>query len=149
MIVAFTRRIGDTLNADRASLFLVDEAKGELWSKVARDVGGEIFEIRIPLGKGIAGAVAASGKTLNIPDAYRDSRFEPAVDRSSGYRTKTVLCVPLFDSESRVFGVAQLLNKAGGGPFDIADEGRFREFMASMGLILESWWRMSQNERAA
>jgi putative methionine-R-sulfoxide reductase with GAF domain len=149
MLVAFTRRIGDTLNADRASLFLVDDAKGELWSKVARDVGGEIFEIRIPLGKGIAGAVAASGETLNIPDAYRDSRFESAVDRRSGYQTKSILCVPLVDSESRVFGVAQLLNKAGGEPFDSADEEGFREFMASMGLILESWWRMTRNERAA
>ena len=149
ILVAFTGRIGDTLNADRASLFLVDDAKGELWSKVARDVGGEIFEIRIPLGKGIAGAVAASGKTLNIPDAYSDSRFEPAVDRRSGYRTKSILCVPLVDSESRVFGVAQLLNKAGGDPFDSADEERFQKFMASMGLILESWWRMSRNERSA
>jgi putative ABC transport system ATP-binding protein len=149
MLVAFTRRIGDTLDADRASLFLVDEAKGELWSKVARDVGGEIFDIRIPLGKGIAGAVAASGKTLNIPDAYSDSRFEPAVDRRSGYRTKSLLCVPLFDSESRVFGVAQLLNKAGGEPFDSADEERFGEFMASMGLILESWWRMSRDSPTA
>jgi putative ABC transport system ATP-binding protein len=149
MLVAFTRRIGDTLDADRASLFLVDETTGELWSKVARDVGGEIFDIRIPLGKGIAGAVVATGKTLNIPDAYSDSRFEPAVDRRSGYRTKNLLCVPIFDSESRVFGVAQLLNKAGGEPFDSADEDRFGEFMASMGLILESWWRMSRDSPAA
>lgn len=143
MLVAFTRRIGDTLNADRASLFLVDEDHGELWSKVARDASGDIFEIRIPIDKGIAGAVATSGKSLNIPDAYQDPRFERSVDRKSGYRTRSVLCVPLLDSKGSVFGIAQLLNKGGGEPFDAADEERFGEFMASMGFILESWWRMS------
>jgi putative ABC transport system ATP-binding protein len=149
ILVAFTRRIGDTLNADRASLFLVDYDRAELWSKVARDASGEIFEIRIPRDKGIAGAVATSGKTLNIRDAYEDSRFERSVDQKSGYRTKSVLCVPLLDSGGRVFGVAQLLNKGGGEPFDAADEERFGDFMASMGVILESWWRMSRTERSA
>ena len=65
MLVAFTRKIGDLLGADRASLFLLDAANGELWSKAARDAGGELVEIRIPRGKGIAGAVAESERVIS------------------------------------------------------------------------------------
>jgi putative ABC transport system ATP-binding protein len=143
---AFTFKIGRIMRAGRASLWLLDEGRGELWSKVARDARGKSFEIRIPRNKGIAGAVASTGKILNIRDAYADPRFDPSADRKSGYRTRNLLCVPLLDSHSEVFGVAQLLNKEGEHPFDAADERRFREFMDSMGVILESWWRMSNRE---
>jgi putative ABC transport system ATP-binding protein len=144
VLEAFTRKIGALLGADRATLFLLDEARGELWSKVAAGAAGEI---RIPRTSGIAGAVAASGETLNIPDARADPRFDPSVDRASGYTTRQLLCVPLLDSQRRVFGVAQMLNKRGDLPFDAADEERFQEFMASVGVILESWWRMAQAKR--
>jgi energy-coupling factor transporter ATP-binding protein EcfA2 len=143
---AFTYKIGELLGADRASLFLVDAARGELWSKVARDAGGKPFEIRVPLTRGIVGAVVASGRPASVPDAYADPRFDRSADEASGYRTRSILCVPLLDQQGRVFGAAQLLNKAGGAPFDAADERRFAEFMASLGVILESWWRMSHEK---
>jgi len=130
---AFTRKIGEILRADRASLFLLDQAREEL----------ELFEIRIPRHAGIAGAVAASGESLNIPDAYADPRFDASVDEVAYYRTRTLLCVPLCDHQGRVFGVAQMINRLDGAPFDAHDEQRFREFMSSVGVILESWWRMS------
>jgi len=141
---AFTRKIGDLMEADRASLWLVDDARDELWTKVARDASGRPFEIRIPKDKGIAGAVARSGEPLNIPDVYADPRFDASADRDSGYHTHNLLCVPILDDAGRVFAVAQLLNKAGGTrPFDAVDERRFQDFIAKMGVILESWRRMS------
>ena len=146
VLEAFTLKIAVLLGADRATLFLLDEERGELWSKVAAGAAGVI---RIPRGSGIAGAVAASGRALNISDAAADPRFDPSVDRASGYTTRSLLCVPLLDQQSRVFGVAQMLNKSGGGPFHADDEERFREFMASVGVILESWWRMSRAAPAA
>lgn len=141
---AFTRKIGEILRADRASLFLLDQARGELWSMGARDGSGELFEIRIPRHAGIAGAVAASGESLNIPDTYADPRFDASVDEVAYYRTQTLLCVPLRDHQGQVFGVAQMINRVDGAPFDAHDEQRFRDFMGSVGVILESWWRMSE-----
>ena len=143
---AFTFKIGQIMRAERASLWLLDESKGELWSKVARDASGKLFEIRIPRNKGIAGAVASTGKILNIGDAYADPRFDPSTDRKSGYLTRNLLCVPLLDRHNQTFGVAQILNKEGGHAFDATDERRFSEFMESMGVILESWWQMSSRE---
>jgi putative ABC transport system ATP-binding protein len=145
---AFTLRTGELLNADRASLWLLDEERGELWSKVARGAEGEPIEIRIPRGKGIAGAAALSGTPLNVTDAYADPRFDRGADVRSGYRTRSILCLPLADATGRVFGVAQVLNRRDGQPFDARDEARFRDFMGSLGVILESWWRMSQGRRA-
>jgi putative ABC transport system ATP-binding protein len=144
VLEAFTLKIAELLGADRATLFLLDEERGELWSKVAAGAAGVI---RIPRGSGIAGAVAASGRALNVPDARADLRFDASVDRTSGYVTRSILCVPLLDQRGRVFGVAQMLNKRGDLPFDADDEDRFQEFMASVGVILESWWRMAATGR--
>jgi len=138
-----TRKVGDLLQADRASLFLLDVARNELWSKVARDGGGAPFEIRIPRDSGIAGAVAATGEIVNLADAYSDSRFHPEIDRESNYRTKTLLCVPIRNRQGEIFGVAQLLNKRGGELFDADDIERFRNFMDAVRVLLESWWHMT------
>jgi putative ABC transport system ATP-binding protein len=145
VLEAFTLKVGALLSADRATLFLLDEVRGELWSKVAAGAAGEI---RIPRDAGIAGAVARSGETLNIPDAQADPRFDASVDRASGYATRNLLCVPLRDQQGRVFGVAEMLNKRGADCFDADDEQRFEEFMGSVGVILESWWRMSKSAPA-
>jgi signal transduction histidine kinase len=71
-------------------------------------------EIRLPIGKGIAGFVAATGETINIPDAYADSRFNPEIDKTTGYRTKTILCMPMKNKDGKIIGVFQLLNKPDG-----------------------------------
>ena len=110
------------MTADRATLFLVDHEKGEIWSQVAHGSA----EIRVPLGVGIAGFVATTGKVVNIPDAYKDSRFNPEVDRKSGYRTSTILCSPLFEASGAVVGVLQIINKDGGA-FDSRDEDTIRK----------------------
>src|SRR6185369_12451390 len=98
-----------TVHADRGTLYIIDELKGELWSKVQQ--GTTMVEIRLGMGKGIAGYVAATGETINIPDAYSDPRFNPDFDKKTGYRTKTILCMPMRNRDNKVIGVFQLLNK--------------------------------------
>jgi HD-GYP domain-containing protein (c-di-GMP phosphodiesterase class II) len=96
--------------ADRCSIFVVDRERAELWTPVAHGTG----EIRIPLGAGIAGAVAASGIPIRIPDAYADPRFNPEVDAGTGYRTRTILAVPMINTHGEVAGVIQALNRRDG-----------------------------------
>ena len=96
------------LNADRATLFLNDETN-ELFSRVA--MGEGIGEIRLPNTAGIAGSVFTSGKTMNIPYAYADLRFNPSFDKQTGYFTRSILCVPVINKEGKVIGCTQVLNK--------------------------------------
>jgi signal transduction histidine kinase len=107
------------MDADRSTLFLISEDGRQLWSKITQ--GEALLEIRLNVGEGIAGWVAASGQNVNIPDAYTDKRFQPAVDLRSGYRTRSILCVPMRDSHGHIIGVLQVLNKRG-GPFQTEDE---------------------------
>jgi signal transduction histidine kinase len=113
---ALLRTISQTtshlLQAERSTVFIVDRAREELWSRVAE--GLEQAEIRIPLASGIAGAVASTGSSVRIDDAYTDSRFNPDVDRRTGYQTRTVLCVPMRNRRGEVIGVFQVLNKRDG-----------------------------------
>jgi len=133
----FTRRVGELLDAERASLFLVDRERGELVLRVAQDVApGE--SVRIPIGSGIAGAAATSGRPVRVADAYQDPRFNRDVDLKTGFRTRSVLCLPLHDRRGDVFAVTQLLNRRDGQPFDEADERRYADFAASLGVLLES-----------
>ncbi|MGA7159421.1 MAG: ATP-binding protein [Bacteroidota bacterium] len=108
-----------SISADRGTLYLVDELKSEIWSKALR--GSEVIEIRLPIGKGLSGYVAKTGETINIPDAYNDSRFNPDVDKKSGYRTNNMLCMPMQNRDGKIIGVFQMLNKKG-GPFTAQDE---------------------------
>lgn len=134
-LFAFTRKLGQLLDADRASLFIVEQ--DSLVLRVAQGIE-DMGEVRIPLGSGIAGAAAASGQTIRIDDAYADPRFNPEVDKQTGYRTRSVLSLPIKDTHGNVFAVAQLLNRRDGKPFDDGDEQRFSEFVGSLGVILET-----------
>ncbi len=134
-LFAFTRKLGQLLNADRASLFIVEQ--DSLVLRVAEDLK-DMGEIRIPLGSGIAGAVAHSGEAIRIDDAYADPRFNQNVDKQTGYRTRSILSLPVKDHNGRVFAVAQLLNRKDGQPFDRGDERRFADFIQSIGVILET-----------
>jgi putative ABC transport system ATP-binding protein len=148
VLAAFTFRFGELLEVERASLFLVDAERGELWLKVAQEEGGRPVDVRLPLGSGIAGEVARTGRALRVDDAYAHPLFNPEVDRQTGFRTRSVLCVPVGDRAGRVFAVAQLLNKRGGEAFDDADEERLREFTRRVAVVLESWERMSRRRAA-
>jgi HD-GYP domain-containing protein (c-di-GMP phosphodiesterase class II) len=108
------------LNADRGSVFLIDDERQELYSVIA--LGVELKEIRMPIDRGLAGWVARTGETLNVPDAHHDDRFNPEFDRRSGYRTKSVLAAPMVDPQGTRIGVVQVINKKGAEAFSRADE---------------------------
>ncbi len=123
------------LNADRATLFLNDEKTNELFSRVA--MGEGIGEIRLPNTAGIAGSVFSSGKSMNIPYAYADLRFNPSFDKQTGYFTRSILCVPVINKEGKVIGCTQVLNKSG-GKFTDEDESRLKAFTQQVAIALEN-----------
>ena len=123
------------LNAERSTLFLNDERTNELFSKVGEGLG--ITEIRLPNHLGIAGTVFTSGKTVNIPHAYADLRFNPAFDKKTGFFTRSILCVPVVNKAGKTIGVTQVLNKRG-GPFTVEDESRLKAFTAQISIALEN-----------
>ncbi|CAN8007045.1 unnamed protein product [Ixodes pacificus] len=147
-IMTFAQKL---VSADRASLFLVDSRTKELYARIF-DVSGDNDEVqevakeisRFPLGTGIAGHVAQTGESLNIPDAYEDDRFNRAVDQQTGYTTKSLLCMPIFIRGRQItcgwffcsiIGVMQMVNKTT-GTFNKADEEAFATFATYCGLAL-------------
>ncbi len=102
-------------------------------------------EIKVPLGTGIAGHVAVTGVTMNVDDAHKEPLFYGDVDKQTGYRTKTVLCMPVTDDRGRVVAVVEALNKRGGSsseqliePFDAEDERVMRTLAHHAGLSLRN-----------
>ena len=139
-------KLVQTIHAERGTIYLVDEDAGELWSRVLPDDVGPLEEIRVPIGTGIAGHVAATGDTLNIPDVYADERFNPDFDKVTGYVTRSMLTAPMFNPQQKVIGVVQLLNKAE-GPFTFRDE-RLLSAMTSQAAISIENARLYQQELA-
>ena len=135
MLLKVVTEAARMLEADRATLFLHDEKTNELFSRVA--MGSSVGEIRMPNHLGIAGAVFTSGKTINIPYAYADLRFNPAFDKRTGYFTRSILCTPIVNKAGKVIGVTQVLNKMN-GPFSTEDEARLKAFTAQLAISLES-----------
>lgn len=127
LLLLIVEKTTEVMEADRSSLFLYDEQTSEIWTKIAQGV--TLKEIRLPVGVGIAGDVAKTRKGANIPDAYEDSRFNPGFDKKTGYRTRSVLCLPMMNSEGKLVGVVQVLNKKDGRAFDGQDE----ELLAALG----------------
>ena len=136
-----------SIGADRGTLYLIDRKADELWSKVAQ--GDGMVEIRLPIGKGLAGYVARTGEVVNITDAYSDPRFNPEIDRKSGYSTRTVLCMPMRNKNGEIIGVIQLLNKRI-GHFGPEDEAFIEALSVHAAIALENArmaQEMVQNER--
>lgn len=106
------QKIIDAVEADRATLYLLDDRKGELVSRIVQ--GDEVRAIRLKVGQGIAGHVAQTSKALLVNDPYSDPRFNPEWDMTSGYRTRSILAVPMKNHLGRTIGVIQVLNKKSG-----------------------------------
>lgn len=98
------------MGADRCSVFLLDSAKNELWSRFA---SGERM-IRVPGPKGIVWEAVRRNRVINIPEAYKDPRFNPEVDKRTGYRTRNLLTAPMRNNKNEVMGAFQVLNKKRG-----------------------------------
>ncbi|MBS6602176.1 MAG: GAF domain-containing protein [Brachyspira sp.] len=123
------------MQADRCTVFLLDKDKNELWSKVA--LGMDSKEIRFPVDKGLAGYVVRTGESVNIEDAYHDDRFNPEVDKETGYKTKTILCMPIKNNNQEIIGAFQVLNKAH-GIFTKNDEDLLVAIGGSASIALEN-----------
>ncbi len=169
MLRSITLKTGELLNADRTTIFLLDEERDQLWSIVAQDETGQNLELRVPKTVGIAGEVATKKTVVNIPyDFYRDQRSTAAqeFDRKNHYRTYSMLALPLLDDNGDLVAVVQLINKlkAVHDPqaeleakidsvgFTAQDEQVFRDFAPSIRLILESsrsFYKATQQQRAA
>ncbi len=129
-------------SAERGTIYLVDESRGEIWARII--VGDEISEIRQEIGEGISGYVAQTGETVNIRDAYVDPRFNPDFDKISGFRTKSILCMPMRNKDAKVIGVFQLINKNDGKiAFDVEDEEFLTAFSMHASIAIENS-RMAQ-----
>jgi serine phosphatase RsbU (regulator of sigma subunit)/CRP-like cAMP-binding protein len=112
IILAMALRIVD---GDRGTVYLIDEERNQLWTKVSGELDGAgRVTIHLPIGMGIAGYVGATGDVINIPDAYLDPRFNPDFDKRTGYRTQSILCMPMRNKDGKIIGVFQLLNKRTG-----------------------------------
>ncbi|HEU5055738.1 MAG TPA: sigma-54-dependent Fis family transcriptional regulator [Kofleriaceae bacterium] len=129
--------IRQAMDADRATLFLVDRERDQLYSRAAHLP--ELDEIRLPIGRGIAGHVARTGETVMVPSARSDQRFFEEVDTHTGYETRTLLAVPVFGRERDprvVVGVIEVLNKRSAPTFDEGDRGLLERLAEQVGEAL-------------
>ena len=134
------RRIADAaselLGAERATVYVVDHERAEVWSRVA--TASELQEIRLPLdGRGLAAEVARSGALLRIDDPYGDPRFDASIDARTGYRTRSMLVAPIDARNRTRLGVLQVVNKVGSDLFTTEDESVVRSLAGSAGIALE------------
>jgi sigma-B regulation protein RsbU (phosphoserine phosphatase) len=122
------------LHVERGTLYFVDEDAHEIWTKIAGELS---TEIRLPIGKGLAGTVAASGEPVILHDAYADPRFDRSLDQKTGYRTRSMLCVPIRNREQKIVGVLQLLNKTTGA-FGTGDLDFLNSISDHMAIAMEN-----------
>ncbi|EKF01229.1 MULTISPECIES: GAF domain-containing protein [unclassified Tolypothrix] len=152
VLEAITLKIGQILQAEHTAIFLVDYDKNQLWSKVPQDNTQKFLEIRTPITVGIPGHVASTGQYLNIAETSTHPLFSPDLEKQMGYKIHNILCMPVMSSKNQTVAVVQLANKAGDLPFNQDDEERFRDFAASIGIILEScqtFYVAARNQRGA
>ena len=123
------------LNTERCSLFIVDKQTNEL---VTRFHGGLDKAIRVKMGVGIAGYTAQTGKCVNINDAYKDARFDVTVDKNTGFTTKTILTVPIYDNRGAIAGVTEMINRKDGMSFDDEDIQMMKTFNVFCGISLDN-----------
>jgi signal transduction histidine kinase len=135
LLAMIVEKVTVLMDADRSTLYLLTDAGDELWSKVVQ--GGEVREIRLAVGEGIAGWVARSGETVVISDPYNDQRFQPSVDTESGYRTRSILCTPMWSTFGSVLGVLQVLNKRS-GTFTGEDEELIQALASQAAVSIEN-----------
>jgi len=126
--------VTELTEADRSTLFFIDSEKNELHSKIAQGVE----EIRISIDVGIAGYVARTGKTMNIADAHRNSNHFGQVDKKTGYRTKSLLCMPIQNMHGERIGVIQVLNKQTAKVFTEEDEELLGALLPQIGIAIEN-----------
>lgn len=135
LLTELARQCSWLLDADRSTVWLYDDESEEIFTFVGE---GLASEIRMPVGLGIAGAVAETKETLNIADPYSHPLFNPEVDRETGYLTKSILCMPLLNKKDELIGVYQVLNKLEFESFTSADEQMLAALSGSASVAIEN-----------
>lgn len=133
----------ELLDCDRTTLFFVDEEAHEIILVLASGANN----IRLPIGKGIAGSVAETGASLNIHDPYSDDRFDPSFDAAHGYKTNSILCTVVRDPEGEAVAVLQCINKNSEKGFSAADEMLIKHIAIHAGIVLNNA-RLLESERS-
>ena len=128
------RIIREEVGTERGTVFVMQRGQRRIRSLVAQGVEGE--DIVVPVGKGIAGTVASTGETINIPEAYNDPRFDPSFDELLGYRTNDIYCMPIVNRIGEIVGVLELLNRT--RPLTEEDEEFLAGVSVHVGLALEN-----------
>jgi sigma-B regulation protein RsbU (phosphoserine phosphatase) len=128
------RIVRDEIGVARGTVFVLDRTRTQLRSLVAQDLEGQ--DIVLPAGQGIAGAVASTGKVINIPDAYADPRFDATFDAALDYRTNDIYCMPIENRVGETVGVLELLNRT--KPLTEEDEAFLSGVSVHIGLALEN-----------
>ena len=139
-------RVAATMEADRGTLYLLDPARQELFSRAAHLP--EISQIRLRIGQGVAGHVAQTGTSVNMPDDAGQVRFFADIDKMTGYRTTSMLAVPLRDRDQAIFGVVAVLNKRGADRFSDEDRKRLEELAPQISTALEATSLYQELQRA-
>lgn len=139
-------RVAALMEADRGTLYLLDPARKELFSRAAHLP--ELRQIRLGIGQGVAGYVAAEGVMVNVPDPSGERHFFAEIDRLTGYRTTSLLAAPLRDAKGELFGVLQVLNRRGTPRFTEDDEQRFERITSQAARALEATSLHAELERA-
>jgi adenylate cyclase len=134
MLLQIAQKACEVMEADRCTLFLHDSSTDELWSTVALGMGGQV--IRMPSNAGVAGHCFQTGESVNLEDAYQDTRFNREVEAHTGYHTRTLLCVPIYNRAGLRVGAIQLLNKKD-GVFSIEDEAFLKTFGNHASVFIE------------
>lgn len=143
--------LNNLMNAERSTFYIVDEERGELWSKIAQKT--KLKEIRLKIGAGIAGHVAETGEIVNLKDAYEDQRFDKTIDKLTGYKTSSILCLPILepkkntdDKRRKIIGVLQVLNKKDGF-FNDNDEKLLKSLSSQIAIAIINANLYSQLEK--
>eukprot|EP01006_Ploeotia_vitrea_P040268 TRINITY_DN66418_c10_g1_i1.p1 TRINITY_DN66418_c10_g1~~TRINITY_DN66418_c10_g1_i1.p1 ORF type:complete len:1178 (+),score=714.93 TRINITY_DN66418_c10_g1_i1:110-3643(+) len=158
LMTVLVSKVSNLLQAERCTVFIVDEEKKELYTsdKMSTGMGAALpikhekeEMIRFPMSRGIAGNVATTGNTINIPDAYKDPRFNPSMDTKTGFRTRSILCMPIFNHKNGIIGITQIINKVTGDKtFGKEDEVMLQAFNAQAAVAIENSRLFSETERA-
>lgn len=142
--LARLQELRERVDSERVALFYVDNERGRLSSLYADGIGSEPIVLNLKLG--VAGLVAVTGEEMLIEDTARDARFDSSVDLKTGYRTKTMLCLPISNQQGEILGVVQVINKADGA-FSCADRTLLRTVVALVAVAIESAMHLADNDR--
>jgi len=135
-------KLSEAMKAERTSLYIIDEKNQEVWTRAAEQIG----DIRLPLGKGICGKVAETGKNINVKDAWELPYFSREFDLKNNFRTKAMICMPINNRSGKRIGVIQVINKVDAGFFNKDDESLLKGLISQVAIALENSFLMDELE---